>query len=222
MGKTWTPTDFERYILGNMPDEEVQRLEGQMHEDPGLKEEYELYSDTRDILQELYSQKVLTDIHAIDRDMRSTATATHMRLWRNIAAAAAVLVLLTAGIWIWSDQYYDRTRVAQRFSGPTIEDNWRSGEGQDKTSLAALLSEADALFTEGAYEQAAQLYKMASVAETTRSEYASWQLVLCLMATNDESKEFKDALERIAGNPDHLYHEDAVKLMRTMRNFFFN
>lgn len=156
--------------------------------------------------------------------------ATIRPLWRRWAAAAVItplLILVAATYWYANSNYSNQSLVESYYQQPSIG-NTLSGQGATIDELTAAFNTAHDHLYNRRYPDALKLFEQVETMAATSQiddlskqyfiDNAQWSKALALLG-NDKAANAEELLAKIAGNPSHAYHQQALELQKNLHSF---
>lgn len=213
---------IEAYLQGSLEQAELTLFEQKLKTDASLRLMVQRHRDAAVAINYHRHQTAKARLKIIDTEISRTENPRVYRLpiFKRIAVAASVLILIAAGMHYYAHQTYRSTAIAENLFVSSQSETYR-GEEIKSGSIDEKFSLAEVRFNAGEYVQAKQIYLEILNEETILKDRAEWNLTLCLLAINAGSAEFITALDNIRGDPNHDYHTEAQKLYDTMQGMLY-
>jgi tetratricopeptide (TPR) repeat protein len=175
---------IEAYLSGRLSGKELEVFESEMNADPELAEEVALQQGVFEALKDKQTLAFRKTLEAI-RDKRAMSISAVRKkpisLGRIFSIAATVLVLITAGIWLWNTNPFSTASPFElsvnNFEAP---ENLNALNNQKKSSFRGkkagegeleLWSEIESLYQSGQFQEGYE--KLAGVPNEIYEDYAS-------------------------------------------------
>ena len=213
---------IEAYLRGKMAGQERRDFDAQLSTDEALKTEVEAYRKIFTGLEGLRDEAFVHDVASWVAEAKSDDSdnivpmqsgATVRPLWRRLAVAASIALLLGFGAAWWGGSQYSDVAIAERgYVAPLSSGTM--GEGTQLDEVEALYEAAHQNFQEGKYAAAAERFDQftatlrgnpAIMDELTANAYldnARWTGLLAKFAAGQIGEvALKTELEKIAADP---------------------
>lgn len=224
---------IERYLAGEMSEEEQKSFEQEMEDNKLLAQDVRQH---RELLQGFRSLRA----DSLAEEMRSWKKETESRskpkgrivFMRRLAAAAAILLLLVfaGGKWYAGRLFGDSALTDVHFKEVFLVENTLSGEAQSAELPEALLTlqAAQDAFESEDYAMAGEKYRQAAeelkrgaegVDPAIARDYAhlaEWNAVLAGLFAGDSEEQTRIRALRITQNTEHTYRVEAFMLLEKM------
>lgn len=240
---------IEAWILGEMDAVDQQDFETQLASDEVLQQEVAAYrkiisglkgiredqfaADVRKWAAEAQSAGNTRPVNNGDQLLTVSRGAVIRRMYRRIAVAASMLLVLgMASVWWISRQYADEKLVTEAYVAP-LNSGTLGVQEQQTGDLEKQFREAHRLFEAGDYGQAAPAFGTFIIGlenspdafdNLTRKAYldnARWTSLLAKFAAGQiPEKQLMEELKTIADDPASDYAEKARELRKDMRSFW--
>lgn len=239
---------IEAYLLGHMEEEDRQAFDLQLASDAVLREEVAAYRKIFSGLKGMREEKFAANVAAWAAEARANDNAQIVngdqlltvsrgavirRMYRRIAVAAAVLLVLgMATVWMVSRQYTGEKLVAGAYVAP-LSGGTMGGQGTQTGDLEKQFQEAHRLFKDGDYGEAAEQFgtfvraleanpdAFDSLTRKTYLDNTRWTMLLSQFAAGQlPEQEFMQALKNIAADPASDYATKAQELRKDLRSFW--
>ena len=190
---------IERYLEGALTVPERRAFEQRLAAEPALARALRLHRELADTLADPGAHALRDVLQQTDASWTAPRAGGGLRVlvYRSLAAAAAVLVLLTAAWWLWPTPDGPALYAAYYtpFELPVAE--------RSTDTTAPLLQRADAAYRAGAYEEAFQLLTQLTerAPENTLYRFYRAQAALRTPRTDAAITDFEYLLDL----PDHLF-----------------
>ncbi|RMG66613.1 MAG: hypothetical protein D6722_14645 [Bacteroidetes bacterium] len=236
---------IEAYLDGELSQEARVHFEQEVAADEALAAEVQLHRDTRQLLRLQSYRHYKAQLQALDAEtpVRRLVVSRRNFLW----SAAAVLLLLVIGSYLWVSISYRHEALAQQAFSPYRDITVLRGEYPGRDSLLATAMAAygagDYALAVGQFESVldmspdyavAQLYmgiSLLGIGEAARSqnwlrkamaserlsEVAGWYLGLALVQAGNLD-EARAHLEALSQDPAHSYGDQAQALLAKLNS----
>ncbi len=220
----------EWYLQGELGERATQAVEQRQKGDPGFEKKIE-------------SQKVLLDSFAA---AQSEAFSQKMQQWepkettplkvksrspwiRRLSIAASFLVLAAVGLnWYISSQYSNQALFAAFYQSPNVGGTMGGATNSEfQVAFAAahrLLQAKDFPAANTAFQQIKQQLETTSfdpLAQQYYTDNVAWSGLLAQLGLGQTDASFYTELDRIAGNSQHEYQEQAIALRSKLNSIFY-
>lgn len=233
MDAEWQATDdtelVEWYLEGELSTANQQAVETRKAKDPAfaklLEEQAQLSSGFKDLKDDNFRQQ----LKKWDKEeQKPTAKLRGLRSnWKRLSTiAASVLILTVAGAnWFAQQNYSDEALVARFYKPPPTGNTMGSGVTEEEAYLASFASAHDALESKN-YQEAGRLFAELSTQlppENFNNEdlkyyqdNLDWSIVLAKIGEGKPAAEISSRLERILGDEQHTYYQEALALKKAL------
>lgn len=213
---------IEAYLKGSLGQAELAEFEQKLKTDELLQRTVQRHRDAAFAINYHRNKMVKTRLKTIDTEITQTESPRVYRvpLFRRIAVAASVLILIAAGMHFYAHRAYHPDAIAESLFVSSQSETFR-GQETNTGSIDASFSLAEAKFNAGDYLQARQIYQGILNEDTILKDRAEWNLTLCLFAIDEDSNEFITALDKIRADTSHDYHDEAQGLHETMQGMLY-
>ena len=226
-----------RFLNGMMDEEEAQRFQAAIDNDPELKAKIEAYDVVAESVNWLQYEGLKAQMqNIVDEKPKSIFLKT---TW--LAIAAGICFLVFGGFLSYANLFYSNGSIADAFyEAPNFSTYRSDGSALDNAKnefengnydncISLLLIEEDkseaklfllahAYLKSGAYESAIEHFKNLSGSGDERyASDASWYIVIAHLFNKDEEKAM-ELLERIKEREDSPYKRDAIELERQIKS----
>ena len=239
-----------RYFDGDMSDSEKQELEQDLVRYSALRAEMEKHNTAQEFIERGMEHDLRNQFKAWKSDKAKESKPARIRpLFRRLAVAATLGLLLLAAGYLWVDTTFDSVAMADHRYQEAPTPLSRSAENQtviliegftayrnqnwdeaitalDKVDVSnPSYSEAKyflghAYYQNGQYEEAAEVFQIPALIRDVRfEEDAEWYTVISLLADRADRSSLLDALQSILEEENHSYHQQAIRLQRKIRGF---
>lgn len=215
-------TRIEAYLSGMLDPAEKAAFEQQLASDSALRNEVQRHRKAALALQHGLNQTMKERLRAIDKELGMPQKHISKRtlLIKRLSIAAGFLVLVAAGMHFYAHQTYSTTAVAEDLFAPAPAEQFRDRE-EYVASLGEKFAEAERLFRAGDYNAAKQQYLVIIHEDSLLKGQAEWNLALCHFAMDPSSAQFKMLFDRILNDTRHDYHDQAIRLNKTMESTLY-
>ena len=211
---------IEAYLAGKLNSDDLASFEKQLASDVTLRDEVERHRKAEVAIQYGFQQAMKQRLQRIDTEMPTTVRGR--RIWiRRLAAAAASVLIVAAGIELYAYKNYRHAAIAEHLFALSSTGQSRGTENET-TTLTSQLAEAQRLFLAGNYDQARDYYLVVIKENSLLREKAEWNLLLCYFAMDPGSPQFKMLLKKILDDPAHSYHSKALTLQDRMSTVWYH
>jgi hypothetical protein len=213
---------IEAYLNGTLDPAQRTEFEQQLLADEALQKEVNRHRKAAFAINYGRSQALKSRLTMIDKELAEPTISASRRipLYRRIAVAASVLILIAAGAHFYAHRTYSSHAIATHYFASSQIDAFR-GQDDNVNTLANKFVEAEKLFQEGKYESAAQEYQVIIKEDSLLKEQAEWNLALSYYAVDPASPQFKLLFDRMLADTQHDYHQQAKELHETMQDLFY-
>jgi len=205
---------IEAYLAGRLGADAVAAFEQELSDDATLRKEVELHRKAGIVLQHGLRESRKQRLREIDATLATRLPA--IILWRRLAAAASVLVLLAVGVNFYAHRTYSNTAIAQDLFAPVPVETYRGSSAEEALSTTALMIQAQDQFKNKSYSQAIETYLLVIKQDDLLKEQAEWNLLTCYLASDPTGAQFDVLLRHIVDDFQHVYHDKALGLQRTL------
>ena len=231
------PTDlvnrFDQYHRGELSKTEIKALKQFLQEDEQRLAYYEEYLALREGIKQHNRNQLKAKLKR--EAEKASSHLRVVRLRRNLAIAASVLVLLSAGFWLYQQnlttdpgiaqvQDEEKTNFTQLSDDPASADpNQTLAENTSTTDEESTFEasekkyqDAVALIAEGQDDEAISILKEIPTSSPNYHSLAQYELAK-LYIQNQKLTEATQILTELINTPgDHYIKEDAQKLLRSL------
>lgn len=235
---------IDRFILGQMPEEEVITFKKQLRDDPSLQKEVALQEKIIQGLKAHRNQELKTKLKAIHQEVTGSPKQRKLVVWWRYAAAAASILLIGA-IAYW--MFIPTPNYAALYQANY--EPFNMGGNRSDTNQLLLIKARDLYITQqykaalpmletlaqestdslnyqlalsichmelGQLSEAHQLLEIIIAAEDVLfSDQARWYLALLHLRQNRKT-EAKTLLNKLAQNAEADYHQKAIELLKAL------
>jgi hypothetical protein len=239
---------IESYLRGEIDPASRQAFEAQLAADEALRKEVDAYGQIlrgfRYARQEQFAGEVAKwteearnasieqeaekgKVISIDRG------ATLRTLYRRVALAASVILLVGIGAAWWISQQYTNAKLVASVYSPPLASGTMGGQSPQASEIERQFESAHRLFQKANYREAAQLFDRVvldlegnptAFDNLTRKFYfdnAMWSRLLARFAGRQLTQvQFTMELERIAADPANEYAPNAKALLDDLSSFW--
>jgi hypothetical protein len=237
-------TYIDAYLHGEMEASERQDFETQLAADEALRKEVAAYRAIFSGLKGIREEKFANDVEKWAAEAREAGKmqqeagnirtlpvgggATIRRMYRTIAVAASLLLVLgLASAWWASRQYSNEKLAVKAYIAPLNDGTMGTGQVPQASELEKQFREAHRLFQAGNYGDAARQFGIfiraledtpSAFDDLTRKTYldnAKWTMLLANFASRHlTEEEFSQQLTTIADDPANEYADKAQALRK--------
>lgn len=233
----WSTTNdaelAEWYVAGELSIENQELAQKRQGEDPLfaelLAQQQELLAGFGALKGEQFRQQMdQWNQSQTDGETKVRSLSTNWR--RYVAAAAAVLLLVVAGMyWNIQNNYSDTALAGKYYKVPPTGNTMGVGE-MDETTYLDAFTEAHRAMQATDYDRARLLFERLST-EVPPANFSDddlqyyqdnldWNLILALLGQEESSTAVQQRLEVILASPEHTYLEEAQRLQEDLNKFW--
>ena len=230
------------YLTDRLEAETKEKIELKINSNTAFANKVAQYKTILDGFGAIQMESFANLIKQWDTEESATATeskpekeAVRISLFRKLAIAATILMLLFAGTgWYFQSNFSDAAIIADAYKGP--RDAATMGkEVELSKALDQQFRSAHKLFQQKQYTEANAAFNtfvdsmaVSNLDDFTRNYYlqsVEWTSILARIGEGNDMQRVKRDLKRISGNQKHSYRKDAATLLKKLdsmgRQFIF-
>ncbi len=218
--------NIKAYLDGSLSDSELSDFKSQLASNPELKQEVAAYQTIFKGFQHLEQEDFEREVAKWGADLKEKNVVVGIRkagvLYRRIALAASIILLLGFGMSWWGTKNYSNEALADKFYSAPISSQ-TMGDSTDELlkPFYKLFEKAHEQFQAGTYEKAIRTFndliailesnpgKMDELSFKYYKENVEWTSVLAGLRMDQLDE---NLLSQIANNHNHGYTEQAQNL----------
>jgi len=247
------------FVNGKMSEEDHRKMEAEINADDSLKKEVSFYQDIAKTTQKMEDDELRRLLSETDQELAGEGffenePAVRPRgifpIWKAVAVAASLALLLIAGWWHGNNNYSNQTLANRYFDAGVLQNMVRSngGSGSPLSSGMTALSSGNfgeaisffesipntsaqyfearlylaiAHYQSGDFKSAANLSDEVSESTSRFRQKARWLRLNALLQLNETGAPFQLLLDEAASDDtDPFYQKKAVELRGDMESFW--
>lgn len=195
---------IEAYLGGELSPEEHDAFEKELAENPDLKEEYDAYLLSLEVIDQMTFKNLMQKAAAHEKKREARRFTISRRM---LAVAACILLILGIGSFWYAGQNYSNQAVfAQHFQFPNT-DNLIRGEDGEESEPVSIFREALWAYENQDLTKAVNL--LASISEEAPNYNMAQYYLGNLYLESRRPKEATAAFEAFLSSPENRYAEDS-------------
>ena len=207
---------IENYLNGALTTVQKKEFESALNTDPELARQVDLHRKAGILIDHANYQADKAWLASIEKEMvRGEGTVRRLTI-RRWSVAASFLVLIGLAGWLFTSSRYSDASLSKQFFATSELEQQRSSNGQIEMPFDVQLLNAQALFSDGDYEKAREIYRTVAASDTDLAPKAEWNLLMTHFAESSCDSSCQSRIREIAGNPDNPYYERAASLVKRL------
>lgn len=233
---------IKAYLDGKLSESDVAEFEKQLAADGDLKKEIAAYDTLFKGFKYLNEESFSEDVKTWGNELRTKENVKQIgkkegkirALYRYVAVAASVLLLLGFGMNWWAGQHFSNEALANEYYSPPLNSGTMGGPDESLLKpINTFFESAHEAYSGGDYEKSLKTFNdLSRVLESNRqnldeltyrlySENSDWTRLMIWLKTNQTgTAEFENLLNEIAADSEHAYSEQAQKLKKNLNGFW--
>lgn len=224
-----------------MSDPERQAFEAQLQSDEALRQEVAVYGQLFDGFDELKTEAFRQEVAKWTSEAKANSLSGRAsiialkpsRFRRNIAIAASLLLLISAGLVWWTSQQYTTIEIVQQAYSPPLSEQTMGSQTLAPNSFEKTFEAGHQFFQEGDYAKAIEQFEVVigalesnagNLDQLTRSFYmenAKWTHLLARFADGQlTDNAFSAELDTFVNDPSGDYADKAAELQNNLNSFW--
>jgi hypothetical protein len=217
MDREFLHDKIEAYLTRQMSVAERDLFEKEIATDNTMQAEVARHRKAAAALQYGLHKEMKRHLAGIEQGLQRRTR--RIRTVSRLAVAASVFLIMAAGTYFYAQHNYRDTSIAQDMFAATQTEVFRGGE--QAVPVDQRFAEAESLFRSGHYDQARLNYLEIQKEDTLLKSKAEWNLLLCYLATDPESSQFRIMFDHILQDSTHDYHNRAVSLQDRLGGIWY-
>jgi hypothetical protein len=234
-------TYIKDYLDGKLSDSDLKEFEAQLAVDESLKKELKQYATLFSGFKYLGEESFEEDVKKWGTELKNqdnTKVISNKKrsispLYRQMALAASVLIIIAFGMNFWANQNYSNEVLSDNFYSAPITSGTMGSNDQLLKPLNELFEKAHKYYQDGEYAKSLDAFKYISnvlANNQTQMDQLSYKfyfentewtkVILWLKMGRTDTPTFKQTLDFIANNPNHAYSKNAQELKSKLNGFW--